>query len=143
MIKNRNSGVAAALAAIGATLLLAGCQTPAADTAEAEPDPRQGAEVRNICFQSQIRGWRNLDNRSVIVEVGVRDEYKLELVGTCQPNDAFTEIGLVSRGGGSCLQTGDQLVTDARYNDGSCSIRRIYEWNKDAKPAEGAPAPVN
>ena len=43
------------------------------------------------------------------------------------------QIGLVSRGGGSCLSTGDKLVTDARYNDGSCSIRRIYKWNKDAE----------
>lgn len=140
MIKNRKSGLSAAVAAIGASLLLAGCQTPATDMAEADakPDPRQGEEVRNICFQSQIRGWRNLDNRSVIVEVGVRDEYKLELIGTCQPNDAFTQIGLVSRGGGSCLQKGDQLVTDARYAAGSCSIHRIYEWHKDAKPADGA-----
>jgi len=127
MIKNRKSSLAA-LAAIGASLLLAGCQTPS-DVAEADakPDPRQGAEVRNICFQSQIRGWRELDNKSVIVEVGVRDEYKLDLIGACRPEDAFTEIGLVSRGGGSCLSTGDRLVTDERFGDGSCSIRRIYE----------------
>ena len=44
-------------------------------------------------------------------------------------------VGLVSRGGSSCLSTGDKLVTDARYNDGSCSIRRIYKWNKDAVQA--------
>jgi hypothetical protein len=140
MIKNRKSSLAA-LAAIGASLLLAGCQTPS-DVAEADakPDPRQGAEVRNICFQSQIRGWRELDNKSVIVEVGVRDEYKLELIGACRPEDAFTEIGLVSRGGGSCLSTGDRLVTDERFGDGSCSIRRIYEWHKDGKPAEGSEA---
>ena len=106
-------------------------------------DARQGEEVRNICFQSQIRNWRELDNRSVIVEAGSRDEYKLELIGTCQPRDAFTQIGLVSRGGGSCLSTGDTLITDSRYNDGSCSIRRIYKWNKDAKPADGAAATAN
>jgi hypothetical protein len=140
MIKNRKSTLAA-LAAIGASLLLAACQTPS-DVAEADakPDPRQGAEVRNICFQSQIRSWRENDNKSVIVEVGVRDEYKLELIGACRPEDAFTEIGLVSRGGGSCLSTGDRLVTDERYGDASCSIRRIYEWHKDAKPAEGSEA---
>jgi len=120
------------VAACTAALLAAACTTPAVDTADAKPDVRQGAEVRNICFQSQIRSWRKLDNRSVIVEVGVRDEYKLDLVGTCQPDDAFMNIRLVSRGGGSCLSPGDELVTDARYNDGSCSIRRIYEWHKDA-----------
>jgi hypothetical protein len=125
--------------------MLGACATPPADTATAaaaaKPDPRQGEEVRNICFSQQIRNWRANDRRSVIVEVGVRDEYKLDLIGTCQPNDAFTSIGLVSRvGGGSCLERGDKLVTDARYNDGSCMVQRIYKWNKDAKPADPATA---
>lgn len=133
--------IASASLGCAAMILAAGCTTPLADTANAEPDPRQGAEVRNVCFQSQIRSWRKLDNRSVVVEVGVRDEYKLDLMGTCQPDDAFMQIGLVSRGGGSCLSPGDQLVTDARYNDGSCSIRKIYEWHKDAgKDAAATPA---
>lgn len=140
MIKN-SSFIAAAFMAT----LLAGCTTPAVQTpaemAEAsKPDPRQGSEVRNICFTQQIRSWRALDNRSVIVESGVRDEYKLDLIGACQPNDAFTSIGLVSRvGGGSCLESGEKLVTDERYSMGSCSIRKIYKWNKDAgKPAAGS-----
>ena len=110
--------------------------------ADARPDPRQGEEVRSVCFTSQIRNWRENDRRSIIVERGLRDEYKLELIGTCQPEDAFLSIGLVSRvGGGSCLTQGDELVTDSRYNDGSCAIRRIYRWNKDAgQPASGQPA---
>jgi len=125
-------------------MFAAACSSaPASDMADTKPDARQGAEVRNICFQSQIRSWRDLDNRSVIVEVGSSKEYKLDLIGTCQPKDAFTQIGLVSRGGGSCLSTGDTLVTDERYSGGSCSIRRIYEWNKDAKPADGAAATAN
>lgn len=133
------------LAAGASTLFIAGCSTAPTETAQTKtPDPRQGAEVRNICFQSQIRNWKALDNRSVIVEKNFKEEYKLDLIGTCQPRDAFTSIGLISRvGGGSCLETGDKLVTDARYNDGSCSIRRIYEWHKDAgkTPAEGAATP--
>lgn len=128
-------------AACAAAMFAAACSSaPAAETADAKPDVRQGAEVRNICFQSQIRSWRELDNRSVIVEVGSSKEYKLELIGGCQPRDAFTQIGLVSRGGGSCLSTGDKLVTDERYGPAACSIRRIYEWNEDAKPTEAASA---
>ena len=130
MMKNAKFLFAATAAA-----LLAGCATPPVDTANAKPDPRQGEEVNNICFAQQIRNWRENDNRSVIVEARLNDEYKLELIGTCNPRDAFLNIGLVSRGGSSCLSTGDKLVTDARYNDGSCSIRRIYKWNKDAVPA--------
>lgn len=128
-------------AAASFAAMLSACATPPADpamaAAEAKPDPRQGEEVRSICFTQQIRNWRENDRRSVIVEVGNREEYKLDLIGTCQPQDAFTSIGLISGvGGGSCLAWGDKLVTDTRYNDGSCMIRRIYKWNKDAKPAE-------
>jgi len=114
-------------------VVTASCTTPDTSAAEAKPDPRQGKEVREICFSDQIRNWRANDNRSVIVEKGFKQEYKLELIGTCQPQDAFTSIGFISRvGGGLCLSTGDRLVTDARYNDGTCTIRRIYEWHKDA-----------
>jgi Family of unknown function (DUF6491) len=127
MMKNARYLVAATMAA-----LLAACATPPTEVADAKPDPRQGEQVNNICFAQQIRNWRELDNRSVIVEANVRDEYKLDLIGTCNPRDAFLSIGLVSRGGSSCLSTGDKLITDARYNDGSCSISRIYKWNKDA-----------
>jgi hypothetical protein len=124
------------LAAASLGLLLAACSSTASDkTADTKPDPRQGKEVRQVCFNSQIRNWRENDRKSIIIEKGVRDEYKLDLIGTCQPDQAFVNIGLVSRGGGSCLSWGDQLVTDAQF-DGSCSIRAIYEWHKDAnKPA--------
>jgi hypothetical protein len=127
------------IAACASALLAAACTTPPAETADAKPDPRQGEEVRQICFNQQIRNWRENDRKSIIVEKGVRDEYKLELIGTCEPEDAFINIGLVSRvGGGTCLSAGDRLVTDARY-DGSCSIRRIFKWNKDAATASAAP----
>jgi Family of unknown function (DUF6491) len=123
------------LAACASTMFIAACSTAPVETAEKKPDLRQGEEVNNICFQTQIRNWRELDNRSIIVEKGLNDEYKLDLIGSCQPDDAFTSIGLVSRiGGGSCLERGDKLLTDSRY-DGSCSIQRIYKWNKDAGKA--------
>lgn len=116
-----------------AAVLVAACQT-STETAEREIDPRQGESVSQVCFSQQIRSWAPHDSRSVIIEKGMREHYKLDLIGTCQPDDAFTSIGLVSRiGGGSCLSTGDQLVTDARYNDGPCSIHRIYKWDEDAE----------
>ena len=119
-----------------AALTAAACQTPV-ETAEAKVDARQGEEVNQVCFTQQIRNWKANDSRSVIVEKGLRDEYKLDLVGTCDPRDAFMSIGLVSRvGGGSCLSRGDTLVTDARNSSGPCSIQRIYKW----KPVEPAPA---
>ncbi len=127
----------AILAACAATAIAAAaCSSTPTQTADAKPDPRQGAEVRNICFGSQIRNWRENDRSSVIVEAASRKEYKLELIGGCEPQNAFTSIGLISRfGGGSCLETGDTLITDTRYANDICRIQRIYEWNKDATAA--------
>ena len=122
------------LAGCTSAIFLAACSTPPAQTADAKPDPRQGKQVRQICFNQQIRNWRenDADRHSVIVEKGVKEEYKLDLLGACRPQDAFLNIGLISRvGGGSCLSEGDRLVTDTRF-DGSCAITRIYEWHKDA-----------
>ncbi|MDP3739538.1 MAG: hypothetical protein Q8R02_19275 [Hyphomonadaceae bacterium] len=49
------------------------CQSGGAPTdnvvaADVKPDPRQGKEARQICFNQQIRNWRENDNKSVIVE---------------------------------------------------------------------------
>lgn len=123
---------------------LAGCTSAPAETAaaEAKPDPRQGEEVRQVCFTQTIRNWRELDRESILIERGVREVYKLDLIGTCEPDDAFLNIGLVQRGGGSCLSKGDRVVTDSRF-DGVCHIRGIYRWNEDAAkdaPEGAAPA---
>jgi hypothetical protein len=120
-----------------AALMAAACQTQTEETADATPDARQGKEVSQVCFTQQIRSWKPLGReQAVIIEKGMNEHFKLELIGTCRPDDAFMNIGLVSRfGGGSCLSRGDDLVTDARYNDGPCSIRRIYEWDDKAEVA--------
>jgi hypothetical protein len=136
------------IAACTAALLVVACQSDGktADKTPKKPDPRQGKEVTQVCFSQQIRNWRENDNRSVIIEKGFKDEYKLELVGACEPQSAFTSIGLISRfGGGSCLSAGDRLVTDDRFGGGGpCSIQHIYEWHKDAgkTPAGSTPAPA-
>ena len=135
------------VATMAAALLATACQsaeTAHDKTAAKKPDLRQGQEVSQVCFNQQIRNWRENDNRSVIIEKGFKQEYKLDLVGACEPNDAFTSIGLISRfGGGSCLSNGDRLVTDARFGGGPCTIQRIYEWHKDANktPAAATAAP--
>ncbi len=123
----------------GAAILMAGaCQSPTgerAEMAEGEVDVRQGEEVSQVCFSRQIRSWSELGRDSVLIEKGVNDHYKLDLIGTCDPQNAFTSIGLVSRGASSCLSRGDRLVTDDSFG-GSCSIMRIYEWNEDADEEE-------
>lgn len=110
--------------AAGAALLAAACATPPVQTAEAAPDPRQREEVRNICFQSQVKSWRKHDDRSVIIEVGRKGEYKLDLIGTCIPDDAKVAISIGS--GSPCIESGVTPVM------GSCVVRKIYKWDARA-----------
>jgi hypothetical protein len=136
------------IAVCAAALLAVACQSDGktADKTPKKPDPRQGAEVSQVCFNSQIRNWRANDSHSVIIEKDFRTEYKLDLGGTCNPDDAFLSIGLISRGASSCLSHMDKLVTDSRLPaGGTCYIDHIHEWHKDAgkvAPAGAASTPA-
>ncbi|MEP7209435.1 MAG: DUF6491 family protein [Alphaproteobacteria bacterium] len=135
------------IAVCAAALLATACQSDGkTEKVAKKPDPRQGKEVTQVCFSQQIRNWRANDSHSVIIEKGLKQEYKLDLAGTCQPESAFLSIGLVSRvGGGNCLSNMDKLVTDSRFaGDGPCFIQHIYEWDKDAgkTPANATAAPA-
>ncbi len=119
MSRHRNLFLAAC-----AALLAAGCATPPVETAQAAPDPRQREEVRNICFQSQVKHWRKHDDRSVIIEVGRKDEYKLDLMGACIPDDARVAISIGGSSSASpCIESGVTQVM------GSCVVRKIYKWD--------------
>lgn len=123
MKRHRNIALVA-----GAALLAAACATPSVETAEARPDPRQREEVRNICFQSQVKNWRKHDDHSVIIKVGRKDEYKLDLIGACIPDDAKVAIRIGSDGPGAspCIESGVTPVM------GSCVVRKIYKWDARA-----------
>jgi hypothetical protein len=117
----------------GAALLAAACATPPVETAAARPDPRQGEEVNRVCFKSQVKSWSKNDNRSVIISIAgantsmaKREDYKLELAGPCQPEDAFIDIGLRSTPGGGCIEP---RVTEVL---GSCVVKKIYKWDEAA-----------
>ena len=119
--------------------LLSACTNVAVENIkEVEINPRQGEEVKQICFASSINGWREVDGErsSVILTKGVSEEYKLDLSGICDLTYAFNSIATRTRGS-SCLTRGDDII----FNDGlsgvnRCMIKKIYTWN----PAEEAEA---
>ena len=122
--------------------LLSACTSvPPESNREVEVSPRQGEEVKQICFASSINGWREVDGErsSVILTKGVSEEYKLDLSGICDLTYAFNSIATRTRGS-SCLTRGDDII----FNDGlsginRCMIKKIYKWN----PAEEAEANNN
>ena len=123
-------------------VFLSSCaNAPVENNQEVQINPRQGEEVRQICFASSINGWREVDGErsSVILTKGVSEEYKLDLSGICDLTYAFNSIATRTRGS-SCLTRGDDII----FNDGlsginRCMIKKIYTWN----PVEEAEAGTN
>ena len=114
---------------------LSACETTSQDAAENnEPDPRQGEEVRQLCFTGSINGWSEGPTRkSIILSKGVRDKYLVTVSGVCDIDDAFMRVGIDTFGNSSCLSQGDKIFTDAPSSiGGPCYVRDIYEWNEDA-----------
>ena len=120
------------LTALSLVVLLSACTNLAPEkNIQVEVNPRQGEEVRQICFASSINGWREVDGErsSVILTKGVSEEYKLDLSGICDLTYAFNSIATRTRGS-SCLTRGDDII----FNDGlsgisRCMIKNIYKWD--------------
>lgn len=127
------------LLTISMLVFLSSCtNAPVEINQEVQINPRQGEEVKQICFASSINGWREVDGErsSVILTKGVSEEYKLDLSGICDLSYAFNSIATRTRGS-SCLTRGDDII----FNDGlsgmnRCMIKKFYKWN----PAEEAEA---
>ena len=130
------------LLTISMLVFLSSCtKAPVEINQEVQINPRQGEEVKQICFASSINGWREVDGErsSVILTKGVSEDYKLDLSGICDLTYAFNSIATRTRGS-SCLTRGDDII----FNDGlsginRCMIKKIYTWN----PAEEADADNN
>lgn len=107
------------------------------ETNSEAPDPRIGEEVRSICFQSSINGWRALKGEDdvVLLNRGVNDWYRVELLGVCRWTDfrSALAIGIESRPAGGCVTRGDVIIVeDGPGFNRRCTITKIYEWDDDA-----------
>lgn len=102
-------------------------------------DPRIGEEVGQVCHTRSISGWSAVDNDrdALLVKVGNRETYKVDLVGACDPDWAMTGIAVITRGGAGCLSKGDKIVTDAQpKRHSACVITHIHKWNDNVVPNE-------
>ncbi len=136
------------LSVIAVTATLLGCTT--IETSEDKPrgiaafekDPRLGSEVGKICFKRNIDGFRNATKDTVILDAGVRDEYIVEVHGSCFNLRNAQAIQLDSNL--SCLSEFDNIVIyesafGSRTSPNSverCSIKSIYKWDEKAIPED-------
>lgn len=138
------------LAIAGAVTLLGGCATTDEESTsskqafldELQQDPRVGEEVDSICFTGNIDGFGETTDRSVVVSVSPTRDYVITTFTRCQDLDhamsmAFNDFG-------ACLRKGDKIIPfTSTFGPSSmdtpnlgCVIDKIYEWDKDAEPAD-------
>jgi uncharacterized protein DUF6491 len=124
----------AVLAALGAALAGgAAAQTPQGPAgASAKP-------ARQCFFSRNINGWTEVDDRSVILDVNVRDAYLAKLFGPC-PEVRYTEtIGVLNRGS-DWICTGedtfDLIVQDAsRTGTNRCPVVSLRQLTPEEAKA--------
>ena len=126
--------VVMSVASAGLLLAMAGPAFAGKD--EKTVDPRQGEKVNQVCFAGSISGWRENGRRSILINRGVNDWYKLDLAGACDPDWAFGSIGLETWAGSGCISRGDKIHTNDSNIPGTCVITGIYKWNEDAVAEE-------
>ena len=107
------------------------------EAGEQTPDPRIGEAVDNICFQSGINGWKPVKGEDdvVLLEYGVRDWYRVELLGPCDEStlNFAQRIAIDSWPGSGCITRGDTIyVEDTSNFNRRCTITKIYKWDEDA-----------
>ena len=131
---------------IALSLSLAACTTPTggapdADAKAEKPDPRRGAEVKQVCFARNIDGFGATTRNTVVISEG-RDDYLVETYNGCFELNHAQSLAVDSSS--SCLSRGDDIIAFDNVfgsdNTGArslpCKIKAIYEWDKDAVEAE-------
>jgi len=132
------------LPGLTALLALAACATAATEPGarglnQYADDPRLGEATKRICFASNIDGF-SLNKRSTVVLSEGRDDYMVEVTGSCFDLDNAETIALDSPTG--CLTPGDAIIVASTMGGGGigpqrCLIREIRKWDPKAEKAEG------
>lgn len=135
------------IAALAAAIALSGAFAAAENEAA---DPRLGEKVDRICFGRQISNFKTIKgvDDAVLLERGVNDWYKAELIGACNYRELkwAQAVAIEQHPAGGCVTPGDYLIFsrsafgDFKFpNATRCAISAIYKWDdKAAAPEDGA-----
>lgn len=131
-------GLRTGIVAMVAIAALAGCAGGASGT-------RTDNAQRNCFSASSVTGFNALSDTRVLLHVGVRDVYELELLGFCPDVDWSQRIGVRSVGGSSWICTSDPLGVELVVPDHAghrrvdrCRVRSMHKLSpEEASAARG------
>lgn len=83
--------------------------------------------ARACFFADQINGWRQAGDSAVLVNVGAKDVYRLDLFGPCRDLDTNFTIGVETRGGGNSICQGLDATVIAHSPTGPmrCPVTKV------------------
>ena len=119
-------------------LLLAAALVAVAPTAAAAAD--------RPCLEfGWIYNWKEINDKTLMVEDYSHKKYRLSLIGTCYNLRYYQQLGFKSRGALSisCLQPGDQVIQrDYGFGGGGgrCAITHIDYYTPEMEAADRAAA---
>ena len=121
-------------ACLSVVALLATGSAYAADT----PAPKR------TCFWVQnVNGWSAADDHTVYLRTGVKDVYRLDLMGACQDITWNQDIGLISHGSSSiCSPLDATIVSKGPLGPQRCPVRAVTKLTPDqiaAMPSKHRP----
>lgn len=113
-----------------ALIALAACAptTPA-------PDGQVAAPARQCFRPDDVRGFRALDRNTVIVQVGVNDRYRLDLVAPCPEVNWSERIAITSRSMRICSGLDADIVAPSRIGPQRCPVRTITKLTPEEAAA--------
>ncbi len=114
---------------LSAALALCAGAAHAADAAKPKP--------QRSCFWSRdVSSWSAADERTVYIRVGVKDIYRLDLLGTCPDIDWNWKMGLSSHGSSSiCSPLDADIVSRGPLGPQRCPVKTITKLTPEQAAA--------
>lgn len=128
----RSSGLGIVGISVSAAILVAAC------TASPPGQAQNAANSGRRCFlPQQVNGFDALDRDTVLVTVGVRTTYQLDILGTCPEIDWSNRIGIRSTGGGSWICEGldAELLVPSTTGLERCPVLGVTQLSPEAAKA--------
>ena len=104
---------------LAAVACLAAGAAQAADTAKPKP--------HRACFWTRdVNSWSAADDHTVYIKVGVKDVYRLDLMGACPDIDWSWKMGLESHGSSSiCSALDATIIAKSPIGPQRCPVREV------------------
>lgn len=87
---------------------------------------------RSCFFNRDVSSFSAVDDQTVNIRVGVKDYYRLDLMGRCPDIDWNNSIALISRGGSSICDGMDAtIVTRSAIGPQRCPVKTVTKLTPD------------